>query len=170
MIFLVVRKYVLNYHVMSNIIATKCADVTVVLVLAEEFLLSAAVVTIYSSKGISAFPHGPIHGCPSYWFNRRFFLRKPAQRFPNQPFNVFHASEYPNLYRVQSVWQESLYDLWCRKSTFAVLYPSSYGPVAYACDITTVNGAKTNTSIGTSKNNVGFIWDRATPNTLAWTP
>ena len=62
MIFLVVRKYVLNYRVMSNIIATKCADVTVVLVLAEEFLLSAAVVTIYSSKGISAFPHGPFTG------------------------------------------------------------------------------------------------------------
>jgi hypothetical protein len=30
------------------------------------------------------------------------------------------------------VWQESSYDLWCRKSNFAVLYPSSYGPVAYA--------------------------------------
>ena len=78
MIFLVVCKYVLDYHVMSNIIATKCVDVTVVQVLAEEFLLSAAVVTIYSSKGVSASPHGPIHGCPSYRFNRRFFLRKPA--------------------------------------------------------------------------------------------
>jgi len=58
------------------------------------------------------------------------------------------------------VWQESLYDLWCKKSNFAVLYPSSYSPVAYARGITTVNGAKTNTSTGTSKNNALFIWDR----------
>ena len=72
--------------------------------------------------------------------------------------------------KVQSVWQESLYDLWCRKSTFAVLYPSSYGPVAYACGITTVNGAKTNPSTGTSKNNAGLIWDRATTHILVRTP
>ena len=55
------------------------------------------------------------------------------------------------------MWQESLYDLWCRKSNFAVLYPPSYGPVAYAGGITTVNAAKTNTSTATSKNNVVFI-------------
>jgi hypothetical protein len=30
------------------------------------------------------------------------------------------------------VWQKSLYDLWCTKSNFAVLYPLLYGPVAYA--------------------------------------
>ena len=68
------------------------------------------------------------------------------------------------------MWQESLYDLWCKKSNFAVLYPSSYGPVANARGITTVNGAKTNTSTGTSKNNAVFIWDRATPHTLVRTP
>ena len=67
------------------------------------------------------------------------------------------------MYRVQSVWQESLYDLWCKKSNFAVLYPSSYGPVANARGTTTVNGAKTNTSTGISKNNAVFIWDMATP-------
>jgi hypothetical protein len=61
------------------------------------------------------------------------------------------------------VWHESLYDLWCKKSNFAVLYPSSYGPVANARGITTVNGAKTNTSTGISKNNAVFIWDKATP-------
>ena len=59
--------------------------------------------------------------------------------------------------QVQSVWQESLYDLWCRKSNFAVLYPSSYGPVAYARGITAVSGAKTNTSTGTSNTNAVFI-------------
>ena len=57
------------------------------------------------------------------------------------------------------MWQESLYDLWCKKSNFAVLYPSSYGPVANARGITTVNVAKTNTSTGISKNNAVFIWD-----------
>jgi hypothetical protein len=51
------------------------------------------------------------------------------------------------------VWQESLYDLWCKKSNFAVLYPLSYGPVAYVLGITIVNGAKTNTSTVTIKNN-----------------
>jgi hypothetical protein len=61
------------------------------------------------------------------------------------------------------VWQESLYDLWCRESNFAVVYPSSYGPVAYACGITKVNGTKTNTSTVTSKSNAVFIWNRSTP-------
>ncbi|MGB6673508.1 MAG: hypothetical protein WBE34_13840, partial [Candidatus Nitrosopolaris sp.] len=39
------------------------------------------------------------------------------------------------------------------------MYPSSYGPVANARGITTVNVAKTNTTTGISKNNAVFIWD-----------
>jgi hypothetical protein len=60
------------------------------------------------------------------------------------------------------VWQESLYDLWCKKSNFAVLYPLSYGPVAYERGITIVNGTKPNTTTGTSKNNTVFILNKGT--------
>ncbi len=43
------------------------------------------------------------------------------------------------------MWQESLYDLWCRKSNFAALYPTSYDASAYAsgAHMSTNNGAAT---------------------------
>jgi hypothetical protein len=43
------------------------------------------------------------------------------------------------------VLQESLYDLWCRKSNFAALYPTSYDASANASDVpmSTNNGAAT---------------------------
>ena len=71
-----------------------------------------------------------------------------AQRFPNSHLTYSMLQSIPICTVGQSGGRSRRMILWCKKSNFAVLYPLSYGPVAYARGITTVNGTKTNTRTG----------------------
>ena len=54
----------------------------------------------------------------------------------------------------------------CRWSNFAILYPASNGPVAYARGTTTVNGTKARAGTGPTKNKAVFIWETPTVHSL----